>query len=96
MKKTKEVKQAGLRALPVVLYEGRQYFIDLRLNEFRPVEGFESIAFNSKQGKVMCKDTGVFICISCGMSVVISRAYEDKPLHCMQCFGREFLPLYDG
>ena len=97
MEKTKEKRETGPRALPVVLFEGRQYFADLRLNEFRPVRGlFSSIPFDSEQGKVMCISTGVVTCISCGMSVIISKVYENNQLRCMQCFSREFLPLCDG
>ncbi len=94
MEKTKE---AVPRSLPIILYEGQQYFTDLRLNEFRPVRGlFSSIPFDSEQGKVMCRSTGVVTCISCGMSVIISKVYENNQLRCMQCFSREFLPLCDG
>ena len=75
------------RALPVVLFKGRQYFADLRLNEFRPVGAFESIPFASKKGRIMCSSTGIVTCKSCGMSVLISMAYEEEPLRCMQCFS---------
>lgn len=88
----KETKRTGPRVLPVILYNGKPFYADLRLNEFRPVKAFESIPFESEQGRQMCCNTGVVICQSCGMSVIISKFYEDKPLHCMQCFGREFVP----
>ena len=94
-KMEKETKQTGPRVLPIVVYKGKQFFADLRLNEFRPVSDFESIRFDSEEGWAMCQNTGVVVCQSCGMSVIISKFYEDQPLHCMQCFGREFLPLSD-
>ena len=45
MEKAKNVNETSPRALPVVLFKGEQYFTDLRLNEFRPVQGFESIPY---------------------------------------------------
>ena len=87
MEKTTSIPRLGYRALPVVLFEGKQYFADLRLNEFRPVGAFESIPFESEEGKVMCSSAGIITCKSCGMSVLISMAHEDHPLRCMQCFS---------
>ena len=94
MGKGKNVNEASPRALPVVLFKGEQYFVDLRLNEFRPVRGFESIPFDSEEGIIMSSATGVVTCKSCEMSVIISKAYEEKELRCMQCFSRELSPLY--
>ena len=38
--------------LPTVTYKGKEYFIDMRLKEFRPVDmPFELIAFNSELGR---------------------------------------------
>ncbi len=95
-KKTKNVNEASPRALPVVLYKGEQYFADLQLNEFRPVQGLlESIPFDGEEGRIMCRDIGVVICKSCGMSAIISKVFEEKQLRCMQCFSRELAPLYE-
>ena len=95
MKRMKTVNETSPRALPVVLYKGEQYFADLRLNEFRPVKSFNSIPFDGKEGRIICRDTGVITCQSCGMSAIISKAYEEEPLRCMQCFNR-LEPLYEG
>ena len=95
MEKEKNVNEASPRALPVVLFKGEQYFADLRLNEFRPVRGFESIPFDSEEGVIMSKDTGVVTCKSCGMSAIISKAFEEQQLRCMRCFSRELVPLYE-
>lgn len=96
MERIKNVNETSPRALPVVLYDGKQYFADLRLNEFRPVQGLlESIPFDSEEGRIMCRDTGVVICKSCSMSVIISKAYEEEPLRCMRCFSCELAPLYE-
>jgi len=38
--------------LPTLTYKGKEYFIDMRLKEFRPVDiPFESIAFDSELGR---------------------------------------------
>jgi len=95
MEKEKNVNEASSRALPVVLFKGEQYFADLRLNEFRPVRGFESIPFDSEEGVIMSRDTGVVTCKSCGMSTIIPKAFEEQQLRCMQCFSRELVPLYE-
>ena len=94
MGKTKNVNEASPRALPVVLFKGEQYFTDLRLNEFRPVRGFDSIPFDSEEGIIMSRDTGAITCKSCGMSAIISKAFEEQQLRCMHCFSRELSPLY--
>ena len=95
MGKEKNVNETSPRALPVVLFKGEQYFTDLRLNEFRPVRGFESIPFDSTEGVIMSSNIGVVTCKSCGISTIISKAYEGKSLRCMQCFSRELIPLYE-
>ena len=95
MGKEKNVNETSPRALPVVLFKGEQYFTDLRLNEFRPVRGFESIPFDSEEGVIMSRDTGIVTCKSCRMSAIISKTYEGKELRCMQCFSRELIPLYE-
>lgn len=93
MEKERNGNETSLQALPVVLCKGERYLADLRLNEFRPVQGFESIPFGNEKGRIICKDTGVVTCKSCGMSVIISKAYEEKELRCMHCFSSEFIPL---
>ena len=94
MEKEKNVNEASPQALPVVLFKGEQYFTDLRLNEFRPVRGFESIPFDCEEGVIISNNICVVTCKSCGMSAIISKAYEAKELRCMQCFSRELIPLY--
>jgi hypothetical protein len=63
----------------------------LRLNEFRPVRGFESIAFDSEEGQIMCRHTGVVICRSCRMSAIISSYGQEESLRCMRCFSSELV-----
>ena len=95
MGKEENVNENGPRALPVVLFRGEQYFADLRLNEFRPVKGFESIPFDGEEGRIISRNTGVVTCKSCGMSAIISKAFEAEQLRCMQCFSSELRPLYE-
>ena len=96
MGKEKNVDETSPRALPIVLFKDEQYFTDLRLNEFRPIRGFESIPFDSTEGVIMSSNIGVVTCKSCGMSVIIPRSYEEKELRCMDCFSRELIPLCEN
>ena len=65
------------------------YFADLRLREFRDVKAFSnSVRFGSEKGQQMCIQTGVVSCTSCGMSAIVSMAFENETLRCMQCFNR--------
>jgi len=73
--------------LSIVRDEQTSYFADLRLGEFRPVEGLlESIAFDSDKGKRICSINGVFKCPNCGLSVIIGRPADIDKLRCMRCF----------
>ena len=73
----------------MVRVEGQLLFVDLRLGEFRPVQGpFESIPFNSVFGKELCAQSGIRTCKSCKMSVIVSKAVEDNSLRCPSCFSR--------
>ncbi len=45
--------------LPIIEYKGKEYFVDMRLREFRsnvrPFEPIEFIPFDSKKGRIMIK-----------------------------------------
>jgi len=89
MKTNKQKIVAGPRALPIVGCGGTMYFADLRLREFRDIKDIgNSVAFNSEQGRQMCIQTGIVSCSSCGMSVIVSKEFENETLRCMQCFNR--------
>ena len=46
------MKNEKPRRLPTIKHKGKEYFIDWRLKEFRPVERpFESIPFTSELGR---------------------------------------------
>ncbi|MFC1676155.1 hypothetical protein ACFL3G_03960 [Planctomycetota bacterium] len=89
MGEPKEKVVKGPRALPIVGCGGTIYFVDLRLREFRDIKDFSnSVRFGSEKGQQICKETGVVSCPSCGMSTIVSQAFENEALRCMQCFNR--------
>ena len=76
----------GPRRLPVVLYGNTEYFADLRLGEFRETKNpCQYVKFTSELGRLMCQQTGILHCSQCGMSVIVSKVFENKSLQCMQC-----------
>lgn len=76
----------GPRVLPVVHYDTKAYFADLFLGQFRDIENPHNfVDFDSEQGRLMCSQTGVIWCPECRMSVIVSKAFEQQRLRCMQC-----------
>ncbi|MBN2269964.1 MAG: hypothetical protein JXN61_05075 [Sedimentisphaerales bacterium] len=76
----------GPRMLPIVHYGRTAYFADLRLGQFRDIENPHNfIDFDTDQGRLMCKQVGVILCPECRMSVIVSKAFEQERLRCMQC-----------
>ena len=95
MTKPKEEIISCPLALPIVRDGQANYFADLRLGEFRPVNGpLELIAFDSDKGRRLCSINGVFKCPNCGMSVIIGRPADIEKLRCMRCFNL-LVPLLD-
>ena len=80
---------AGPWVLPVVCYRSKQYFVDLRLSQFREIEKpHNSFDFDGGQGRQMCRQGGVTTCPTCGMSAIISTTLKNEELRCMRCFAR--------
>ena len=78
----------GPRVLPVIQYGPTRYFADLFLGQFRDIENPHNyVDFDSEQGRLICRQTGVIRCPECGMSVIISKASEQQNLRCMQCMS---------
>ena len=74
--------------LPIVHYGTTGYFADLLLGQFRDIENpHHFVDFDSKQGRLMCGQTGVIWCPECRMSVIVSKAFEQERLRCMQCLN---------
>ena len=89
MGKPEQKAFTGPRVLPIVQYGPTKYFADLTLREFRDVKDFSnSVKFDSEKGQQMCIQTGVVSCSSCGMSAIVSMAFENETLRCMQCFSK--------
>jgi len=88
MAEAKQKIVTGPRLLPVVQCGPTRYFADLRLAQFRDIENPHSyVDFDSEQGRLICRQTGVIRCPECGMSVIISKASEQQNLRCMQCMS---------
>lgn len=85
-KKTKEMD--GLQMLPIVQHGPTQYFIDLRLRQFRNVRTPHNyVEFNSEQGRQMCEEVGVVVCRECQMAAIVSVAIDRRELRCMNCLA---------
>ena len=86
MSEAKQKVVTGPRVLPVVYYGTTAYFADLFLGQFRDMKNPHNyIDFDSEQGRLMCRQTGVLWCSECRMSVILSKAFEGQSLQCMQC-----------
>ena len=96
MAKVKQKVVTGPRVLPVVQYRQIRYFADLRLKQFRDNENPHNyVDFDSEQGRLICRQTGVIWCPECGMSVIVSKASEQHNLRCMHCMMSLIEPLSD-
>ena len=95
MAEAKQKVVTGPRVLPVVQYGQTRYFADLRLAQFRDIKNPHNyVDLDSEQGRFMCRQTGVIRCPGCGMSVIVSKAFEQQSLRCMHCMSL-IMPLPD-
>ncbi|MHC4103335.1 MAG: hypothetical protein ACYSR9_00235 [Planctomycetota bacterium] len=95
MAEAKQKVVTGPKVLPVVQYGQIRYFADLRLRQFRDIGNPHNyVDFDSEQGRAMCKQTGILWCPECGMSVIISKTFEQQSLRCMQCMSL-VVPSFD-
>jgi len=86
MTEAKQRVMTGPMTLPIVQYGQERYFADLLLGQFRDIDDpHRFVDFDSEQGRLMCQQTGVVWCNECGMAVIISKAFEQQTLRCMQC-----------
>ena len=84
--RTNTCNKTGPRILPIAQLGKIQYFVDLRLRQFRDVNNPHNyVDFNSEQGRQMCEHTGVVECKACRMSVMMSMAMFTDELRCMNC-----------
>lgn len=95
MEETEQVVFAGPLALPIVRHETGSFYADLRLSEFRPVDGpLVPIDFDSKLGRRICQRNGIIKCPCCGTSVIIGRPDNMEKLRCVRCMNL-LLPLFE-
>ena len=89
MQEATQEYHSGSHTLPIVRYEDKLLFADLRLAEFRPVQGlFEPIPFDSVFGKLLCIQSGIQTCKHCNTSLMLSAAIEPSSLRCPNCFSQ--------
>ena len=94
MEKQKTRLICRTKALPIVQYGLARCYADLRANRFRDIaKPHNFIPFDSEQGRIMCKRTGVIMCPSCGMSVIASGEFDMEKLRCMRCY-QLIVPLF--
>ena len=78
----------GPASLPVVQSGPTQYFVDLRLRQFRNVQKpHEYWDFESEKGGQMCERCGVVMCQECRMAAIIWPALDREELRCMNCLA---------
>ena len=89
MQKATQAYHSGPHTLPIVRYEDKLLFADLRLAEFRPVQGFfEPIPFDSVFGTLLCEQAGIHTCKHCNTNLILSAAIERSSLRCPHCFNK--------
>ena len=87
MEKKRE-EAGGPGVLPIIQHGATQYFVDLRLRQFRNVKNpHDYVDFNSDKGRRMCEQAGVVVCKECKMAGIISPAVDRTELRCMNCLA---------
>ena len=62
------------------------YFADLRLREFRPVDNpGVRIEFVSNRGRQLCQMAGIVACPRCGVSMIVSSKTRSEGVRCVRC-----------
>jgi len=78
------------KVLPIVRIQDKEYFVDLRLGQFREVQNpYEYINFDTSEGKVLLEYVPLVECQHCGFRAVVSKTNEE--LSCMKCRGRVWM-----
>ena len=80
--------EEGPRVLPVLWMGEKRYWIDLRLGEFRSMEGpLEFVGFDTAEGKRLCRLANVVRCPRCSTSMIVSGWLAKKRLWCVRCLA---------
>lgn len=78
----------GPRVLPICQCGLTQFFVDLRLGQFREVTNPHNyVDFDSEEGMKMCRQTGVVVCRHCRACAITSAAVQTEELRCMKCLA---------
>ena len=81
-----EAMEACPRRLPVVGHAGRQWFVDLRLREFRTTGiPWVLVGFNSPEGVAMCEKFGIERCPFCPAYIMVGDGAEQGNAICRNC-----------
>ncbi|MDI6451614.1 hypothetical protein [Anaerobaca lacustris] len=76
----------GVARLATLTLPDRQYFIDLRLGQFRDTQNAACfVAFDSQEGQQLCRLANVVSCRSCRTHVIVSRWLREAVVRCMRC-----------
>ena len=96
MKRTREEEWSGPCRLPTVHHGGDEYFVDVRLRQFRTAtpshRRIEFITFESERGREMLKECVLLECPGCGQAIVVSRHSSASEAKCTRCGARLSLP----
>jgi hypothetical protein len=82
-------EDAGSLSVPPIVQHGTtEYFLNLRLRQFRNVKDpHECVDFDSEKGRKMCEQTGIVVCRECQIAAIVSPAADRKELRCMNCLA---------
>ena len=78
------------RALPTIRIEDAEYFVDLRVGEFRDINlPWQNIRFDSERGRQFCSKHFIVACPRCNRYNQAPKARPDSPIICVDC-GKVF------
>ena len=74
------------QVLPTIRLNGKAYFVDLALRQFREtMDPGRRIDFDAVKGVELCRQAGVVTCLRCGMCAIVGACAGDVKLRCMRC-----------
>jgi DNA-directed RNA polymerase subunit RPC12/RpoP len=95
MDMTRTQEELGPRRLPTVHLGGEDYFVDVRLGEFRtktpPIRYIEVISFASRKGQRMLKECTIRECERCGQVNAVVGRLADSGIRCFRCGEHVFV-----
>ena len=80
----------ALKVLLTVHIRDKEYFVDLKLGQFREVQNpHEYIDFDTPEGDVLLEFLPLVECHDCGFRAIITS--NNQELSCMKCKGRVWM-----